>query len=307
MKKTLIALAALASTAAFAQSNVSLYAYGDFGLGQSVGVDQKGQMNPNTGDVNGIRMGMQGKQDLGGGMAVSFQLEANTYSETGAGDGGYGRATWVGLGGGFGTVQLGRQVRNSVIAAVATSASGWRGTDPEAAVGIRYSINNNVAVSSRNSAMINYISPKVSGFSARIGAVMSEDNGGNSITDLALMYANGPIYAAYGYIKANGQESNSGFHASYDLGMAKLMGGFHKRGATATAAAADGFNIGVKAPMGATSVYAGYAKNNDTDVSAYELGLDYALSKTTVLNFAVADNSGNNVSMGYYAGLRFRF
>lgn len=307
MKKTLIAVAALASTAAFAQSNVSLYAYGDYGLGKSVGTSEKSQMNPNTGDVNGIRTGMTGKQDLGGGMAVSFQLETNTFSEAGVGDGGYGRANWVGLSGGFGTVQLGRQVRNSVIAAVATSASGWRGTDPEAAVGIRYSINNNVAVSSRNSAMINYISPKVAGFSARVGAVQSADNGGNSITDLALMYANGPIYVGYGYIKAAGQESNSGFHASYDLGVAKVMGGFHKIGAIGATAAADGFNVGVKAPMGALSLYAGYAKNNDTKVSAYELGVDYALSKTTVLNAAMADNSRANVAPGYYAGVRFRF
>jgi len=330
MKKTLIALAALAATASFAQSTVTLYGYGDMGVGKSVGTGEKTQFNPGTADVGGIRLGMKGSEDLGGGMKANFQLETNGISETGAGDGGYGRAAWFGLSGSFGAVQLGRQARNSVSAGATGSAAGWRGTDVEAATGQRYSINNNVAASSRNSAMINYITPTVNGFTARLGYVNAADNSKAAITDVALMYSNGPLNLAYGQIKAQGKEANSGVHANYDLGMATVYGSYNKRGAiaatansytvtgaannavtttlvagSAAVAAQDGFSVGAKVPFGATTVYATYGKNNDSKVTAYELGADYALSKRTALTAFTASTKGKDA--GFFAGVRHAF
>ena len=305
-KSFIVALAALAASASFAQSSVTLYGYGDMGVGKSVGTGEKTQFNPGTADVGGIRLGMKGSEDLGGGMKANFQLETNGINEAGAGDGGYGRAAWFGLSGGFGAVQLGRQARNSVVAGVTGSAAGWRGTDVEAATGQRYSINTNVGVSSRNSAMINYITPTVGGFTARLGYVNAADNANKSVTDVALQYSNGPLNVAYGSLKAQGLEGNSGLHANYDLGVATVYGSYNKRGAIpGGAAAAKGFSLGAKVPMGATTLFASYGKNNDTKVTAYELGADYALSKRTALTAFVANTKDKDA--GYYAGVRHAF
>jgi predicted porin len=335
MKKSLVALAALAVIgAASAQSSVTLYGYGDMGIGQSVGTGEKSQFNPKTADVGGVRIGMKGTEDLGGGLKANFQLESNAYDEAGNGSG-FNRATWFSISGGFGEVRLGRQARNSVVAGALASPAGWRGTDPEAAVGLRYSIENNTGGSSRISSLVNYITPTMGGFNARIGYAMAADDAGGknngAVTDLGLFYANGPLSLSFGYIKAENSEANQGFHAKYDFGTFALMGSYNDRGAlaasagtyamstttgviaitpstvTAAVAAQKGFTLGATVPMGATTIFATYAKNNDaaTKTSAYELGLDYALSKRTALTAFLANTDG--LDMGYYAGVRHSF
>jgi hypothetical protein len=59
--------------------------------------------------------------------------------------------------------------------------------------------------------------------------------------------------------------------------------------------------------MGATTIFATYGKNNDAAVfaTAYELGVDYALSKRTALTAFLANTDG--LDMGYYAGVRHSF
>ncbi len=306
MKKTLLAVAAMAVVgAASAQSSVTLYGYGDLGVGQSVGLDQKFQFNPGLADVGGIRIGMKGSEDLGGGLKANFQLESNAYDEVGNGSG-FNRATWFSISGGFGELRLGRQARNSVVAGVGTSVAGWRGSDPEAAVGIRYSINNNVGASSRQSALINYISPNVSGFSARLGYETEADNGANgAVTDIGLFYAAGPLSLAYGYIKADNQEKNQGVHVGYDMGVALLTVSYNDRGSIGALAAQKGFSLGAKVPMGAATIFAQYARNNDSEVDAYELGVDYALSKRTALTAFLAKTK--DLDMGYFTGVRHSF
>lgn len=55
------------------------------------------------------RLGFRGQEDLGGGLRASFQLETEILADTGAADSTYwGRQAWVGLGGEWGQVRLGR-------------------------------------------------------------------------------------------------------------------------------------------------------------------------------------------------------
>ena len=322
MKKTLLALAVLAASgAAFAQSSVTLYGYGDFGVGRDIGADKKFQFNPGTADVGGLRIGMKGSEDLGGGLKANFQLETNSINaDTGAGDGGYGRATWVSLSGGFGEVKLGRQARQSVIAAVGFAPGGWRGTDPEASAGVRYSINDNLGASSRMSSQISYTSANLGGFVGRIGYVLPGEGNSTvstSSVDVGLTYGNGPIRAGVGYIKKSGLDSNYGVHAAYNFGAADLMVGYHVVGAFPAVAAAGttaasaavvqnkGFSVGVKAPFGATTVFAEFVRNTTNKVNAIEVGADYALSKRTAL--AVAMNKTTALSAGYFTGVRHAF
>ena len=148
MKKSLIALAALAATSAFAQSSVTLYGRAEAGVdlgyrvkttgttnGFSVvgGVVQPGATSVATGtgtDKPGFRVtdgqsqgqgssrfGFRGTEDLGGGLKANFVMEAGVNLDDGSsGNGGgnfFSRAAWVGLSGEFGEVRLGRQVLGS--------------------------------------------------------------------------------------------------------------------------------------------------------------------------------------------------
>ena len=330
MKKTLIAFAALAvSGASFAQSNVSLYGFIDMGFGRDIGnsSNTKLQLNPTTADTGGTRFGLRGSEDLGGGLKANFQFESGNMSgDTGADNIAFSRASWVGLSGGFGAIKIGRQVKQSGTANGDFSAAGYRGTSAETAVGMRYASNNNLGSSSRISSEISYTTPNLSGFVGRLGYVLpGETTANTSVVDLGLSYNNGPVGLALGYIKGTGKEANYGLHASYNFGPAKVLGsynvvgkGFGAKAAvaasgstaavaakTGTLAKETGFTLGLQAPIGATTVFAEFARNNDSKLTSFELGADYALSKRTALTVAL--NKTKDLSAGYYAGIRHTF
>ena len=121
MKKTLVALAALATVgAAFAQSTVTLYGKIDWtiqsatqktsGIGSTTGGNVGMQVN--SAGLSGSRWGMKGSEDLGGGMKAIFDLQSGFAIDSGASAQGgllFGRQAYAGLSGGFGTVTVGRQ------------------------------------------------------------------------------------------------------------------------------------------------------------------------------------------------------
>jgi predicted porin len=129
MKKSLVALAALAvAGVASAQSSVTLFGVVDASISgySSTSRDLNGAtfLNPfylNKGSVkvsrtalangayNSSRLGFRGTEDLGGGLAASFWLEAPITNDDGAtGVSTFGRRSTVSLSGGFGEVRLGR-------------------------------------------------------------------------------------------------------------------------------------------------------------------------------------------------------
>jgi predicted porin len=307
MKKTLIALATLAAaTGAMAQSTVTLYGYGDIGIGQKIvassAASAKTELNPGTADVGGIRFGMRGTEDLGGGLKANFQLESDTVNgDTGAQAGGiFTRAAWFGLSGGFGSVQLGRQARASLQAA--PTVFGWRGTSSQGQLGLRGMIDTagGIGASSRYNAAIRYDTPTISGFKATVQYVQPEDNTNVSITDLTAVYANGPLTLAVASAKAQGNKSNNVVSGSYDFGVAKVIAGYIDPAGTN-----KGYTIGASMPLGAVTLGAEYTNNTFTKLNAFELGADYALSKRTAL--AVAFNKTENMKAGFYAGVRHSF
>jgi len=85
MKKTLIAAAVLSlSGAAFAQTNVTLFGIVDAAIGIGNGsVSDKTQLK-NSG-FNSSRFGVQGVEDLGGGLRAGFWLEAGVNNDDGTG------------------------------------------------------------------------------------------------------------------------------------------------------------------------------------------------------------------------------
>ncbi|MDM0116246.1 porin [Variovorax sp. J22R133] len=132
MRKTMVALGALAgAAAASAQSSVTLFGVLDAAVSY---YQTKSSFYSNTpppasfiipGDVKqskramstsnhtGSRLGFRGTEDLGGGLAAGFWLEAGINNDTGAGTAlggafGFNRRSTMSLSGGFGEIRLGR-------------------------------------------------------------------------------------------------------------------------------------------------------------------------------------------------------
>jgi predicted porin len=121
MQKKIIALAVagLASTAAFAQSNVTVYGVVDYGyayrtdaITPALGVSKPSSSSQiNGGQQSGNRLGFKGVEDLGNGLKAVFQLEAGFLLDTGrdhAAGSMFSRQAYAGLTGGFGTLIGGR-------------------------------------------------------------------------------------------------------------------------------------------------------------------------------------------------------
>ena len=80
MKKSLIALAALAATSAFAQSSVTMYGNFDVGYGAHKTTSKDGTAFTKTAGVMdgswaGSRLGFRGTEDMGGGLKANFLIE----------------------------------------------------------------------------------------------------------------------------------------------------------------------------------------------------------------------------------------
>ena len=126
MQKKLIALAVagLASTAAFAQTNVTIYGIVDYGysyrfdargadsLVNGVSLNKPGSSSQlNGGQQSGNRLGFKGTEDLGNGLKAVFLMEQGFNLDTGAVQDTstfFNRQAYVGLSGNFGTVVGGR-------------------------------------------------------------------------------------------------------------------------------------------------------------------------------------------------------
>lgn len=136
MQKKIIALAiaGLASTAAFAQSNVTIYGSLDYGYSYRTDARKPAGTNRGIADsaskldggqTQGNRIGFKGVEDLGNGLKAVFLIEQGFLGDTGATAGnnnfaafngtspvasaaGYTRQAYVGLAGNFGTLIGGR-------------------------------------------------------------------------------------------------------------------------------------------------------------------------------------------------------
>lgn len=85
MKKTLVALAALAATSAFAQSSVTLYGVFDAGYSdntKTINGVKYGQKAVTYNNYATSRLGFKGTEDLGGGMKANFVIETGLSSNT---------------------------------------------------------------------------------------------------------------------------------------------------------------------------------------------------------------------------------
>ena len=315
MKKSLIALAVLAASgAAMAQSSVTLYGRLDASLAQTSkevtglnAVAKEKQTGINTNNLNTTFWGLKGSEDLGGGLRANFGLESAFAMDTGVGAAGlFDRKAIVGLSGAFGAVDLGRNntaydalraaTNNIYDSNFATTADVWN-------TGIKDYAN-------RTSNSVTYTSPDFSGFSGQVGYAFGENKNTTTTTpaftnvgdatdtvSLHVKYANGPLLVGYGFqqeklaqasaLVAQDKIKYNLVGASYDFGMAKLVGSYNQ--AKNNALKDKEFQLGVSVPFGAAAIAAGYSKSKSEGFNANNQGKGaslvgtYSLSKRTTV------------------------
>jgi predicted porin len=293
MKKTLIALAAVAATGvAFAQSSVTIYGKVESSLEKINGA------SASMGGIHGSRLGFRGAEDLGGGLQAKFHLEHRFRPDTGldatfnpGGTSAAGVVTppsatfWnglstVGLAGSFGEIRLGRYYSANFLGSNnVPDPFGGDGQGALRGVGML-----TTAPFIRTANVIHY-SGSFSGVNVAVSTGLKE-GAAKAHNSFAVGYANGPLNVGVGTDKGiPGTLLNA--HATYDLGVAKLAFGLGRL-KTAANVKTEGLLLGATIPAGPGRVLVGLAtaKNKTTGVKTNQklgLGYVYPMSKRTSL------------------------
>lgn len=268
MKKSLIALAVAAAlpAAAFAQTNVQLYGIGDVNLTSSNSAANGGNgsdLSMEDGLQSGSRVGVQGSEDLGGGLSANFRFEMGLDVDDGDDEGKFfGRQARVGLKGGFGEVRFGRQYTPIFYSSIVYDFSGfgWH--------------NNHVAIAGsavRLDNMVEYRN-KFGGVQVIAGYAPGERSGATDPDDvigIGLNYSGGSWGVGFGY---------------HDEGAQTVM---HVGGKVQLGAFGVGLNYGASDTDGG-------ADRTDIDLS---LALKVGASGNMVLNLLNKEVDGGNDQM----------
>jgi general bacterial porin, GBP family len=304
-----------AAPAAIAQSSVSVYGIVDAAVERASTGNGASSTRLVSGQGSASRIGFRGTEDLGGGLRALFNLEAafNTDNGTGGGVGGglmFNRQSWVGLGGSWGQVTLGRQFR--------PEARAVFGMDPFDAGSVASPPNTYANTVFRADNAVVYETPRLGGFVGRAMYAFGERAGGvaGALNDVgaSLQYYNGPLYLAYGYdslrnATATDRRKWNSLGGSYDFGAAKLYGAIRNRKEAAANLDEDNYWIGVGIPIGALTLQATAGRVNDKaalnrDAKGHSFGAEYLLSKRTdvYMRYAKLRNK-NGAAFGLDNGL----
>jgi predicted porin len=351
MKKSLLALAVLGGFAgvASAQSSVTLSGSLDAGIrhkGTATGYDWS--MGGSQSAYNAFTI--SGVEDLGGGMRAFFSMNHRFNIQNGVdnglsvGGGGVPGATtsadpnfwrniWVGLGGGFGDVRLGR---------ILMPLQDLNGNFDAFAIGTVATLHTGgINATNRANNAVSYRSPNLGGFTMSIataagegqiagevgttsssaqqyftkGAVFTTGFGQARPVGLYARYAAGPVDVGVAYDRNAAEMKTVGLYGSFNFGAVKLMGQFEKgdnftssTGAVALAASKPNenikaFSLGLTAPVGPFLLRTGIGRiNSDVKVagnarnaSKFGIGADYILSKRTSVYTDLGKWSGHRL------------
>jgi len=297
MKKTLVALAALAATTAFAQSTVTISGVLDVGV-RNVSKVAAGAAKMNVGAGNNNRVSFAVVEDLGGGLKATANAEMRFDPATGTPEGGGARPlfqgqTRVGLVGGFGTVMLGRGL-TPLQAANGGNSDPWGVTTVAGSVyAAGFATDYAAGGEGRIDQGIWYTSPTVGGLtlaasmSPRKIVTAAGATPSKTSQSMTAAYANGPLMVAVGNERNRADDTITAVFGNYNLGVAKLFASHAtiKGGTTAEQAAAGTFaasaaavntgttvntqvaaggkiknwTVGATVPMGAATIRVGYS------------------------------------------------
>ena len=330
MKKTLIAMAALAATGAFAQSSVTLYGRLSVGYGNQVTSESQANTtgNPTERELRAIGganngwqtsyWGIKGSEDLGGGLKANFTLEQDVAVASGTVGTGFNRISTVGLEGGFGKVDIGRfytpffQVVstadvNNTSAITTMNVTSYNianggGTAPTVdtisgrLTGSNLAAANTTVGGDVRGNGIHYVSPNFSGFTVRAMVAPADSTVAVSGTGVTT--------------SDRGQLTNNGLSADYTNGPLKVGVAWGEQvlklsGAT-TEGRGTGQTVAATYDFGAAKLFAAWAKAKrqaNTSVETYSeltetnLGVAVPFGKTT-FTAAWGRNTATSVATG---------
>jgi predicted porin len=284
MKKTLVAIAALASVSAFAQSSVTLYGQFDAGVYslKDQGASKKSGVVYGDGATFSNILGFKGTEDIGGGLKAGFDFQTDVQTNNGGSNtsGLFRRQANGNIEGGFGQVKLGLTTNPIIATNGALMPTGANGNS------VSTSTSSAMAYSdfyTKNA--VTYTSPAMMGLTAQIQKGFSnnlDSASQGSVLAYSLAYANGPLEIRYA-----AQDRKAAASTVLSASNAKLSG-------TATQIAAPDVNkessvLGVKYTVGAWSV--GVA----TMQSKKAADASVATAKTI-------EQTGNQMGVGYTTG-----
>lgn len=309
MQKKLIALAVAAafSAPAFA-ADVAVYGLVDAAVINKSVTGLKNSMFVISGGLSTSRIGVVVSEGLDNGMTAVAKAEykldtASSDSVLGA------RQEMLALAGNFGTVAAGYLQTTGYDWHVKFDPTAGSAISPLQAVNGGYLIGATAAAARAPHALA-YISPDMSGLTVAVNyttsladALVQPVSGattGNKTTAtlLSATYAAGPL--AVGGVYAGTANDNAGYNkttdmaigASYDMGVAKLMGTFQTDKTDGGAGTNNAISLSAVAPVGPGAAVASFAKNSiagggDDDDTSLTGAYLYNLSKSTTAYGAV--------------------
>ena len=300
MKKSLIALAALATvaTAAQAQSSVTLSGRIDESIQSTSGKTAGTETALGSSRLTTSRFQIDAVEDLGGGLKAIARLEAEINANTGAANANlFDRNAYVGLSGSMGTIQLGRVTTSVYDLALQYSPTRYSNTLEQVSTGTRNSLQ---------------------GFT-------TANNANASRFDNAIKYSNtvngldiGASYALGGNAGDASAGSTYNITLAYDAKVAKVGAGYSEynrdtvsAGVTTAVGKTKISTAGIAIPVNAnTSVRAGWTNTkignttSDTgilDVDVYGIGASYKVTPATEVTAAYYRKDAKGTAAGLAA------
>ena len=334
---TLIAAAAFACVAtppaqaqAEAPAAPTIYGLLDLSAGSFQRAGERRAWRVESGQMTTSFIGIKGTDDLGGGLKARFQLESFLRADVGAtgrsdSDAFFGRDSFVGLQGAFGSTVLGRNTTPFFLSTVSFNPFGDSfGFAPSVR---QYYLGNVLGDRSWNDS-IAYTNPYDSPVRISLLGNLAEGAIGGTGRNLgaSLFYVSGPFAAtvALQRVRNSAQGLPAGFDkqeayqvgATYDFVAVRLFGQYGRiKTVAATDARTSLYQFGASVPIGAGALLLSYgdAQTKTADMRSTQrtlsVGYDYSLSKNTDLYGAYMLERASGLASGntLATGIRLRF
>jgi predicted porin len=335
MKKTLVAIAALASLVSVAQAQSSMVLYGVLDAGvrndsnvakASTGAAQS-LTQFNNGALNTSRFGIRGTQDVADGIKANFKLESGLRPGNGASSNAtnlFDRTASVGLQNSLGSLDLGRVTTFAydTTASYTIDPLGLEMTNNNQLAGVKAininplgtAIGSGFFTSRRDNSMkyMGTFGPVSAGFAYSFGNVSGNSTAGSSAQVMAKYSANGLNLAATTDSLTDAtslKQTLTTFGGNYTISGVKLTAGTVQlktpAGYTAVAGVLSGSTY-----AGPSTFLVGAAATAETKMSVNDIGLTYQV--TSDVNLAVAyytakfeQNALSNTFNTYAARVRY--
>ncbi len=331
MKKTLLsmtcglmALMALMTGAAQAQSSVTAFGLIDVSAGSSRAPGASASIKSvDSGKMTTSYLGFKGSEDLGDGLSALFQLETFLRADTGlngrfTGDSFWARNALVGLSSkAFGSVKLGRNTTTLFVSALSFNAFGDSfGYSPT----IRHIFSSNTVTGDSGwSDSVLYTTPNFSGFTASAFVAAGEGSGRRNVA-VSGTYMAGPLGASLVYQKVQKDNGSTPVDdttvtmgsGSYDFGIVKVFAQYAQATNDTKHVDYKISELGAAVPIGQGKLLmqAGQIKpSTGAGRKTWTVGYDYMFSKRTDLYAVGMSDRIDGLSTGnsFSVGMRHRF